>query len=60
LDEVLSRLVVRNQRLRVLHRLTRICGSIEHIDAMRNALETVDAELLQRLPSLLANLPAAH
>jgi hypothetical protein len=49
---VLSRLLVRNQRLRVLHRLTRICGSLEHIDAMRNALETVDAELLQRLRGL--------
>jgi hypothetical protein len=60
LEEVLARLVVRNQRLRVLHRLTRTGGSLEHIDAMRRALEQLDAELLQKLPGLLENLQAAH
>jgi flavorubredoxin len=53
LEEVLSRLVVRNQRLRVLHRLARKGGSDEHIDSIRTALEKLDAELLQELPGVL-------
>ncbi|WP_224240528.1 hypothetical protein [Hyalangium gracile] len=60
LEEVLSRLVVRNQRLRVLQRLTRTGGTNEHIEAMRNALEQLDAQLLQELPELLERLSARH
>src|SRR4051794_33260859 len=60
LEEVLTRLVVRNQRLRVLHRLARKGSSNEHIDAMRHALEQLDAQLLQELPGLLQHLSAPH
>lgn len=62
LEEVLSRLVIRNQRLRVLHRLTRKGGLNthvnEHITVMRSSLEQLDAQLLQELPSLLKRMPA--
>ncbi|HEX8706033.1 MAG TPA: hypothetical protein VF815_44770 [Myxococcaceae bacterium] len=61
LDDVLSRLVIRNQRLRVLHRLERTCDinedTGEHIAVMRSSLEQLDAQLLQELPSLLEQLP---
>jgi hypothetical protein len=62
LEQVLSRLVTRNQRLRVLHRLTRKASFNaqvhEHIDAMRSTLEQLDAQLLQELPAVLKRLPA--
>jgi hypothetical protein len=58
LEEVLTRLLARNQRLRVLHRLTRgNNGSNEHIEAMRSTLEQLDAQLLRQLPDLLQHLP---
>jgi hypothetical protein len=56
LEGVLSRLVLRNQQLRLLHRLARLGGSLEHMDAMRGSLEALDAELLQELPGLLERL----
>jgi len=60
LEQVLSRLVIRNQRLRVLHRLTRNGGfhghANEHISLMRSTLEQLDAQLLQELPTLLQRL----
>ncbi|WP_224368511.1 hypothetical protein [Hyalangium versicolor] len=60
LEEVLARLLIRNQRLRVLHRLTRRGGSNDHIEAMRHALEQLDEQLLQELPMLLERLQARH
>jgi hypothetical protein len=60
LEGVLARLLARNQRLRVLHRLTRSGGSNEHVEAMRGALEQLDAQLLQELPELLAQLRIPH
>ncbi len=62
LEQVLSRLVIRNQRLRVLHRLTRKGGNHEneHVSAMRTALEQLDAQLLEELPALLSRLPSTH
>lgn len=60
LEEVLERLLVRNQRLRVLHRLARKGGSNEHIEAMRSSLEQLDAQLLQELPGLLQHLSPQH
>ena len=62
LEQVLSRLVIRNQRLRVLHRLTRKGGipENEHVVAMRTALEQLDAQLLEELPVLLSRLPSTH
>ncbi len=60
LEEVLARLLARNQRLRVLHRLARKGGSHEHLVAMRHALEQLDAQLLQELPSLLQHLRAPN
>lgn len=60
LEEVLARLVVRNQQLRVLHRLARKGGSNEHLEAIRHALEQLDAKLLQELPKLLQHLRPPH
>ena len=60
LETVLGRLVTRNQRLRVLQRLMRAGGSVEHMAAIREALEQVDAELLRDLPALLEHLRAAR
>jgi 3-methyladenine DNA glycosylase/8-oxoguanine DNA glycosylase len=60
LEEVLARLVIRNQRLRVLHRLARIGSSDEHIGAMRSTLEQLDAQLLKELPSILERLHPSH
>jgi hypothetical protein len=60
LEQVLSRLVIRNQRLRVLHRLTRKVGLNthvnEHISVMRSMLEQLDAQLIHELPSLLERM----
>jgi hypothetical protein len=60
LEEVLTRLLVRNQRLRVLHRLTRSGGSLEHVQALRGAVEQLDAQLLHELPELLGRLHDPH
>ncbi len=61
LEDVLSRLVIRNQRLRVLHRLARkgnvTADSCERLEGMRSSLERLDAQLLQELPLLLQRLP---
>jgi hypothetical protein len=56
LEAVLARLVVRNQRLRVLQRLARTGSSPEHLQAMRSALEQLDAELLRELSVVLERL----
>ncbi len=58
LEAVLERILVRNQRLRVLHRMARLVGFKEHARTMRDVLETLDAQLLQELPSLLELLHA--
>jgi hypothetical protein len=61
LEGVLGRLLTRNQRLRVLHRLSRgASSSQEHIEAMRNSLEQLDAQLLRELPDLLEHLRPVH
>ena len=60
LEEVLSRLVMRNQRRRALQRLVLTSGSREHLDALRDDLERLDAELLERLPVLLERLHSRH
>jgi hypothetical protein len=60
LEEVLSRLVMRNQRLRVLQRLARTSGSREHMEALRDDLERLDTELLEGLPVLLERLHGRH
>lgn len=60
LEDVLSCLVVRNQRLRVLQRLERMGRANEHVDSMREALEKLDEKLLQQLPALLERLQAQH
>jgi hypothetical protein len=60
LEAVLARLVVRNQRLRVLQRLSRTGGAPEHIQAMRSALEQLDAELLRELPVVLERMRATQ
>lgn len=57
LDEVLTRIVMRNQRLRALQRIARTNGLDTHLDSMRGDLEKLDAELLQELPGLLEHLP---
>jgi hypothetical protein len=57
LEEVLTRIVMRNQRLRALQRIARTGGLDEHLDSMRVDLEKLDAELLQQLPGLLQRLP---
>lgn len=60
LEEVLSRLVMRNQRWRVLQKLERTGSSVEHIEAIRHVLAQLDAELLQELPVLLEHLRVRH
>ena len=57
LEEVLTRLVMRNQRLRALQRIARTNGLDAHLDSMRGDLEKLDAELLQEIPGLLERLP---
>ncbi len=57
LEGVLTRLVMRNQRLRTLQRIARTNDLDAHLDAMRGGLEELDAELLRELPSLLERLP---
>ena len=57
LEEVLTRLVARNQRLRALQRIARTSGLDAHLDSMRGDLEKLDAELLHELPVLLERLP---
>ncbi|MDC0711920.1 hypothetical protein POL68_25860 [Stigmatella sp. ncwal1] len=56
LETVLSRLLMRNQRLRVLQRMTRNCDSLERVDAIRTVIERLDEELLRDLPPLLDRL----
>lgn len=57
LEEVLARLLARNQRLRALQRISRTSGWDVQLDSMRGDLEKLDAELLQELPGLLERLP---
>jgi hypothetical protein len=56
LEAVLARLLMRNQRLRVLQRMTRECVALERADAIRTAIEQLDAQLLNELPPLLDRL----
>lgn len=56
LEEVLARLVMRERRLRVLRRLTCTSDLDEHLEAMCDDLERMDAELLEELPGLLERL----
>ncbi|WP_225413396.1 hypothetical protein [Stigmatella hybrida] len=56
LEAVLARLLMRNQRLRVLQRMTRNCVSLESAAAIRTVIEQLDAQLLQELPPLLERL----
>lgn len=60
LEDVLGRLVMRNQRWRVLQKLERIGSSAEHIEAIRDVLSRLDAELLRELPVLLEQLRVRH
>jgi hypothetical protein len=60
LEAVLARLIMRNQRWRVLQRLERTGGSPEHIVASRESLAQLDTELLQELPLLLEHLRVRH
>jgi hypothetical protein len=60
LEDVLARLVMRNQRWRVLQRLERTGGSVEHMDSIREVLSKLDTELLQELPVLLEHLRVQH
>jgi hypothetical protein len=60
LEAVLPRLVMRNQRWRLLQRLERLGGAPEHIEATREDLAKLDAELLQELPVLLEHLRVRH
>lgn len=55
-EHVLSRLVMRNQRWRVLQRLERMGGAADHMNAIRDVLTKLDTELLQDLPVLLEHL----
>lgn len=57
LEEMLTRLVARNQRLRSLQRIARTRGLDPQLDSMRGDLEKLDSELLQELPRLLERLP---
>jgi len=56
LESVLTRLVMRNQRWRVLQRLERAGGTSEHMDAISEVLTRLDVELLEELPLLLEHL----
>ncbi|SEL01379.1 hypothetical protein SAMN05444354_103312 [Stigmatella aurantiaca] len=60
LEAVLARLLMRNQRLRVLQRMTRNCVSLESAAAIRTVIEQLDEELLRELPPLLERLEQQH
>ena len=60
LEDVLSRLVMRNQRWRVLQKLERTGGTTEHMDSIREVLTRIDTELLEELPALLEHLRVRH
>ena len=59
LEDTLARLVLRNQRLRMLQRMVNAERSAEDLEILRNALEHTDRELLTALPGLLERLRAA-
>lgn len=60
LEAVLARLLMRNQRLRVLQRMTRNCVSLESAAAIRTVIEQLDEQLLRELPPLLERLEQQH
>ena len=60
LEDILGSLVLRNQRLRGLQRMVQAERSLEDLMTLRDALEAMDHELMERLPSLLDRLRAAH
>ncbi|AKF78993.1 hypothetical protein SAMN05443572_114196 [Myxococcus fulvus] len=59
LEDTLARLVLRNQRLRMLQRMVNAERSAEDLEVLRNALEYTDRELLTGLPGLLERLRTA-
>lgn len=59
LEDTLARLVLRNQRLRMLQRMVNAERSAEDLEILRNALEYTDRELLTALPGLLERLRTA-
>ncbi|MCP3063413.1 hypothetical protein LXT21_32010 [Myxococcus sp. K38C18041901] len=59
LEDTLARLVLRNQRLRMLQRMVNAERSAEDLEILRNALEHTDRELLTALPGLLERLRTA-
>ncbi|WP_426734379.1 hypothetical protein [Myxococcus faecalis] len=59
LEDTLARLVLRNQRLRMLQRMVNAERSAEDLEILRSALEHTDRELLTALPGLLERLRAA-
>ncbi|MFB1480486.1 hypothetical protein [Corallococcus sp. RDP092CA] len=58
LDDILARLVMRNQRLRGLQRMVSAEREPEDLALHRAALEAMDRQLLQELPGLLERLRA--
>lgn len=58
LDDILARLVMRNQRLRGLQRMVSAEREPEDLVLHRAALEDMDRQLLQELPGLLERLRA--
>ncbi|MBZ4417619.1 hypothetical protein [Myxococcus sp. RHSTA-1-4] len=59
LEDILDSLVLRNQRLRGLQRMVHAEREPDDLAVLRNALENMDRELLERLPVLLERLRAA-
>ncbi|MCE9668474.1 hypothetical protein LY474_11690 [Myxococcus stipitatus] len=58
LEDTLTRLVLRNQRLRSLQRMVDAERSQEDLETLRHALELMDRQLLACLPGLLERLRA--
>lgn len=58
LADTLDSLVLRNQRLRGLQRMVHAEREPDDLVLLRNALEDMDRELLERLPALLERLRA--
>jgi hypothetical protein len=58
LADTLDSLVLRNQRLRGLQRMVHAEREPEDLVILRNALEDMDRELLDKLPALLERLRA--
>jgi len=59
LEDILGRLVLRNQRLRILQHPVSADQPPEDLAGLRGALEDLDRELMARLPALLERLRTA-